>query len=126
MSCEILTSDVTQINDALGEDESLLRRLYGFLQTGSILNPLLASFFSKVMGILINRKTDQVGAFATFSHARLLSPSSAVPLTQPSADPRKLQGYPLLCVPLCLDVLGRLATVGVDYIAQPFSSQISP
>ncbi|KAM3822458.1 serine/threonine-protein phosphatase 6 regulatory subunit 1 isoform 4-T4 [Vipera latastei] len=63
VSCEILTSDVTQINDALGEDESLLRRLYGFLQTGGILNPLLASFFSKVMGILINRKTDQIVAF---------------------------------------------------------------
>ncbi|XP_015276250.1 PREDICTED: serine/threonine-protein phosphatase 6 regulatory subunit 1 [Gekko japonicus] len=63
VSCEILTSDVTQINDALGEDESLLRRLYSFLQTGSILNPLLASFFSKVMGILINRKTDQIVAF---------------------------------------------------------------
>ncbi|XP_053117373.1 serine/threonine-protein phosphatase 6 regulatory subunit 1 isoform X3 [Hemicordylus capensis] len=63
VSCEILTSDVTQINDALGEDESLLRRLYSFLQTGGILNPLLASFFSKVMGILINRKTDQIVAF---------------------------------------------------------------
>ena len=33
--------------------------LYGFLQSGDSLNPLLASFFSKVMGILINRKTDQ-------------------------------------------------------------------
>ncbi|XP_044303743.1 serine/threonine-protein phosphatase 6 regulatory subunit 1 isoform X2 [Varanus komodoensis] len=63
VSCEILTSDITQINDALGEDESLLRRLYSFLQTGGILNPLLASFFSKVMGILINRKTDQIVAF---------------------------------------------------------------
>lgn len=60
VACEILTSDVPQINDALGADESLLNRLYGFLQSGSSLNPLLASFFSKVMGILINRKTDQV------------------------------------------------------------------
>lgn len=67
VSCEILTSDVTQINDALGEDESLLRRLYSFLQTGGILNPLLASFFSKVMGILINRKTDQVASHMVFS-----------------------------------------------------------
>lgn len=60
MACEILTSDVPQINDALGADESLLNRLYGFLHSDSCLNPLLASFFSKVMGILINRKTDQV------------------------------------------------------------------
>lgn len=62
MACEILTSDVPQINDALGADESLLNRLYGFLQSGDSLNPLLASFFSKVMGILISRKTDQVAA----------------------------------------------------------------
>lgn len=60
VACEILTSDVPQINDALGADESLLNRLYGFLQSSGSLNPLLASFFSKVMGILINRKTDQV------------------------------------------------------------------
>ncbi|KAG8520593.1 Serine/threonine-protein phosphatase 6 regulatory subunit 1 [Galemys pyrenaicus] len=60
VACEILTADVPQINDALGADESLLNRLYGFLQSGGSLNPLLASFFSKVMGILINRKTDQV------------------------------------------------------------------
>ena len=60
VACEILTSDVPQINDALGADESLLHRLYGFLQSSGSLNPLLASFFSKVMGVLINRKTDQV------------------------------------------------------------------
>ncbi|CAH2319193.1 serine threonine- phosphatase 6 regulatory subunit 1 isoform X1 [Pelobates cultripes] len=63
VSCEILTADVSQINDALGEDESLLKRLYDFLQNNESLNPLLASFFSKVMGILINRKTEQIIAF---------------------------------------------------------------
>lgn len=63
VACEILTSDVPQINDALGADESLLNRLYGFLQSSSSLNPLLASFFSKVMGVLINRKTDQLVSF---------------------------------------------------------------
>ncbi|KAL1768995.1 serine serine/threonine-protein phosphatase 6 regulatory subunit 1 [Sigmodon hispidus] len=63
VACEILTSDVPQINDALGADESLLNRLYGFLQSSDNLNPLLASFFSKVMGILINRKTDQLVSF---------------------------------------------------------------
>lgn len=63
VACEILTSDVPQINDALGADETLLNRLYGFLQSSGRLNPLLASFFSKVMGILINRKTDQLVSF---------------------------------------------------------------
>lgn len=66
VSCEILTADVSQVNDALGEDESLLKQLYGFLQNDEDLNPLLASFFSKVMGILINRKTEQV-IFFNFS-----------------------------------------------------------
>lgn len=63
VACEILTSDVPQINDALGADEALLNRLYGFLQSGDSLNPLLASFFSKVMGVLISRKTDQLVSF---------------------------------------------------------------
>ncbi|XP_037675395.1 serine/threonine-protein phosphatase 6 regulatory subunit 1 isoform X3 [Choloepus didactylus] len=63
VACEILTSDVPQINDALGADEALLNRLYGFLRGSGSLNPLLASFFSKVMGILINRKTDQLVSF---------------------------------------------------------------
>uniref|UniRef100_A0A4W3J8H3 Protein phosphatase 6 regulatory subunit 1 n=1 Tax=Callorhinchus milii TaxID=7868 RepID=A0A4W3J8H3_CALMI len=63
ISCEILTADVMHVNDALGEDEGLLSRLYGFLQNDSTLNPLLASFFSKVMGILINRKSEQIVDF---------------------------------------------------------------
>lgn len=60
ISCELLTSDVGQINDRLGEDESLLMKLYGFLQNQPPLNPLLASFFSKVLSILIGRKPEQV------------------------------------------------------------------
>lgn len=63
ISCEILTADVSQITDALGEDETLLNKLYNFLLTDNTLNPLLASFFSKVMGILINRKTEQIVSF---------------------------------------------------------------
>lgn len=60
ISCELLTSDVGQINDRLGEDESLLMKLYSFLQNEPPLNPLLASFFSKVLSILIGRKPEQV------------------------------------------------------------------
>lgn len=60
ISCELLTSDVSQINDRLGEDENLLMKLYGFLKNNPPLNPLLASFFSKVLSILIGRKPDQV------------------------------------------------------------------
>uniref|UniRef100_A0A672ZLF5 Protein phosphatase 6, regulatory subunit 3 n=1 Tax=Sphaeramia orbicularis TaxID=375764 RepID=A0A672ZLF5_9TELE len=63
ISCELLTSDVSQINDRLGEDEKLLMKLYGFLQNEPPLNPLLASFFSKVLSILIGRKPEQIVDF---------------------------------------------------------------
>ncbi|XP_069480212.1 serine/threonine-protein phosphatase 6 regulatory subunit 3 isoform X3 [Ambystoma mexicanum] len=63
LSCELLTADVSQINDRLGEDESLLLKLYSFLLNDSPLNPLLASFFSKVLSILISRKPEQIVDF---------------------------------------------------------------
>uniref|UniRef100_A0A8D0GGQ5 Protein phosphatase 6 regulatory subunit 3 n=1 Tax=Sphenodon punctatus TaxID=8508 RepID=A0A8D0GGQ5_SPHPU len=63
ISCELLTSDVSQINDRLGEEESLLMKLYSFLLNESPLNPLLASFFSKVLSILISRKPEQIVDF---------------------------------------------------------------
>ncbi|XP_045711418.1 serine/threonine-protein phosphatase 6 regulatory subunit 3 isoform X13 [Phyllostomus hastatus] len=63
ISCELLTSDVSQVNDRLGEDESLLMKLYSFLLNDPPLNPLLASFFSKVLSILISRKPEQIVDF---------------------------------------------------------------
>ncbi|XP_057691722.1 serine/threonine-protein phosphatase 6 regulatory subunit 3 isoform X6 [Corythoichthys intestinalis] len=63
ISCELLTSDVSQINDRLVEDEKLLIKLYSFLQNEPPLNPLLASFFSKVLSILIGRKPEQIVGF---------------------------------------------------------------
>ncbi|XP_012723172.2 serine/threonine-protein phosphatase 6 regulatory subunit 2 [Fundulus heteroclitus] len=63
IACELLTSDVSIINDKLGGDESLLEMLYKFLDKDPPLNPLLASFFSKTIGNLIARKTEQVITF---------------------------------------------------------------
>ncbi|CAL1276549.1 unnamed protein product [Larinioides sclopetarius] len=57
-ACEMLTFDITQINDALVSDENLLIKLYNYLTTDDPLNPLLASFFSKTMGLLITKKTE--------------------------------------------------------------------
>ncbi|XP_059175019.1 serine/threonine-protein phosphatase 6 regulatory subunit 3-like isoform X2 [Physella acuta] len=59
-ACELLTSDVTQINEKLAGDEELVDKLYTFLEGEKPLNPLLASFFSKVMGLLITRKSDMI------------------------------------------------------------------
>ncbi|XP_028305074.1 serine/threonine-protein phosphatase 6 regulatory subunit 2 isoform X2 [Gouania willdenowi] len=63
IACELLTSDVGVINDKLGNEEPLLETLYAFLEQPSPLNPLLASFFSKTIGNLIARKTEQVISF---------------------------------------------------------------
>lgn len=59
-ACELLTSDVSQINDKLAGDRELVDQLYSFLESERPLNPLLASFFSKVMGLLITRKSEMV------------------------------------------------------------------
>ncbi|KAI4790909.1 hypothetical protein KUCAC02_034321 [Chaenocephalus aceratus] len=59
IACELLTSDVSLINDKLGADESLLEVLYHFLEQDPPLNPLLASFFSKTIGNLIARKPNR-------------------------------------------------------------------
>ncbi|TNN41529.1 Serine/threonine-protein phosphatase 6 regulatory subunit 2 [Liparis tanakae] len=63
LACELLTCDVGVINDKLGNEEALLEALYAFLEQPSPLNPLLASFFSKTIGNLITRKTEQVISF---------------------------------------------------------------
>lgn len=59
-ACELLTCDVSVINDKVGGDDSLLNTLYSFLEQDPPLNPLLASFFSKTFSSLISRKPEQV------------------------------------------------------------------
>lgn len=68
IACELLTADATLINDKLGGDDALLEKLYRFLENEPPLNPLLASFFSKTIGNLIARKTDQVISFLRKKH----------------------------------------------------------
>lgn len=59
IACELLTCDVPAINERLAGDEALLGKLYAFLESDKPLNPLLASFFSKTIGVLVARKTEQ-------------------------------------------------------------------
>lgn len=65
IACELLTCEVGEINEKLGNEEPLLESLYAFLEQPSPLNPLLASFFSKTIGNLITRKTEQVKLLGT-------------------------------------------------------------
>lgn len=81
ISCELLTSDVSQMNDRLGEDESLLMKLYSFLLNDPPLNPLLASFFSKVLSILISRKPEQVNTVSQKVSARADHPPRGSPVS---------------------------------------------
>ncbi|CAH0547223.1 unnamed protein product [Brassicogethes aeneus] len=59
VACELLTCDVPALNERLASDEALLDKLYSFLECEPQLNPLLASYFSKIMGALIAKKTEQ-------------------------------------------------------------------
>ncbi|XP_025163430.1 serine/threonine-protein phosphatase 6 regulatory subunit 3 isoform X3 [Harpegnathos saltator] len=63
VACELLTCDVPTLNEKLAGDEALLAKLYSFIDTDQPLNPLLASFFSKTLGVLVARKSDQVLEF---------------------------------------------------------------
>ncbi|XP_056633810.1 serine/threonine-protein phosphatase 6 regulatory subunit 3 isoform X1 [Diorhabda sublineata] len=59
IACELLTCDVPALNEKLASDKVLLDKLYTFLESDQPVNPLLASYFSKVMGALIAKKTEQ-------------------------------------------------------------------
>lgn len=59
IASELLTCDVPAINERLAGDERLLEKLYKFLENEAPLNPLLASYVSKIMGALIAKKTEQ-------------------------------------------------------------------
>lgn len=59
ISCELLTCDIPAMNDAFFQNIELTDKLYSFLCREAPLNPLLASYFAKIIGSLILRKTDQ-------------------------------------------------------------------
>lgn len=59
LAAELLTADVPAIIDKLVASTSLLDVLYKFLKKEKPLNPLLASFFSKVLGMLVQRRSEQ-------------------------------------------------------------------
>ncbi|XP_033210876.1 serine/threonine-protein phosphatase 6 regulatory subunit 3 isoform X2 [Belonocnema kinseyi] len=59
VACELLTCDLPSVNEKLAGDEVLLSKLYSFIDTDEPLNPLLASFFSRTIGVLVARVSDQ-------------------------------------------------------------------
>jgi len=60
LACEILSSEIWQITEAIFRDESLLDVLFSFLDKEGPLNPLLASYTSRVAIVLLARRTAEV------------------------------------------------------------------
>jgi len=60
IACELLTSDVMEITDALVGCDTLFDSLLNFLDNERPLNPLQASFYGKLVALLISRKGELV------------------------------------------------------------------
>jgi hypothetical protein len=62
MCCEVLTCDIWAFCEALFANRDLLQNFWAFLKNPPPLNPLLASYFSKVFSHLLHKKTAEVCA----------------------------------------------------------------
>lgn len=60
IACEVLTSQLPMLNDRLSLDTVQMNRLCDFINRDPPLNPLLASYFSKTVEMLLERSTKQV------------------------------------------------------------------
>lgn len=58
ISCELLTCDIPIINEALINDADSMNKLYMFLADNQTLNPILGSYFSKIIGNLVTKKPE--------------------------------------------------------------------
>ena len=60
LACEVLQCAIPAVLDRLAADCGLLERLCALLRQPAPLNPLLASFLSRTLTLLISKKTEQV------------------------------------------------------------------
>jgi serine/threonine-protein phosphatase 6 regulatory subunit 3 len=63
LACEILCSEIWTITESIYRDESLLEILFSFLDQPPPLNPLLASYTSRVGQSLLSRRTSETLAY---------------------------------------------------------------
>ncbi|KAL5292567.1 PPP6R2 family protein [Megaselia abdita] len=59
MACEILTFGLPSVEEKIVEDTELLNILYSYLENEPPLNPLLSSFFSKTISMLLTKTSDK-------------------------------------------------------------------
>ena len=60
VACEVLSSDTWSIYEALTEKRDLIRKFWSFLERPAPLDPLQASYFTKVNESLFEKKTDDM------------------------------------------------------------------
>lgn len=60
VACEVLSSDTWSIYEALTENKQLIRDFWGFLSRPSPLDPLQASYFTKINESLFEKKTEEM------------------------------------------------------------------
>lgn len=63
VSCEILSSEVYSIYEALLDKPQLLKDFWQYIQTDSALDPIQAGYFTKVNEALLEKKTEDMIAF---------------------------------------------------------------
>mmetsp|Transcript_21511 Transcript_21511/g.36882 ORF Transcript_21511/g.36882 Transcript_21511/m.36882 type:complete len:844 (-) Transcript_21511:515-3046(-) len=64
LACEILCCEISAIYDVMFQEEDLSNSLFAFLDDLPPLNPLLAGYFCRVVGILLQKKPLETLAFA--------------------------------------------------------------
>ncbi|KAI9323937.1 SIT4 phosphatase-associated protein-domain-containing protein, partial [Zopfochytrium polystomum] len=63
LACEVISCEIMSICDGLVADNELLANFWTFLDRQAPIDPLQASYFSKVNGILIQKKVPEMIAF---------------------------------------------------------------
>lgn len=63
VSCEILSSEVWSISEALLENQDSLRQFWGYIKQPAPLDPVQAGYFSKVNESLLDRKMEEMLQF---------------------------------------------------------------
>jgi len=63
LACEILASEVWQLIDSFYKEKDLLDQLYSFLDKPSPLNPMMASYTSRVAGSMMQKKVPETIEF---------------------------------------------------------------
>lgn len=63
VACEILSSEVWSISEALLENQAALRKFWDYLKQPAPLDPVQAGYFTKVNESLLDRKTEEMLEF---------------------------------------------------------------